>query len=485
MSDNNTHDNENFNKENKMGNNNQNPSNEDNSKNNELSSNIETDYSEYLDNENHEESKENSNNKDNKYQTKDQNEPLGWWERKLQFWKNEGNVGKKILIILLAIILIVLIAVGGYIISRLSMIKTNDDIRKPVATKEPIYEEIDFDMMNDVTDAKSLNEILRKWATNGGQLMSSKNILNFLLIGVDSESTLSDSMMILSVDRKHEQIKLTSFYRDSYTYINPEGKKQYYSKLNAAFASGGAKGVVKTIQDNYKIKIDDYVYVDYSTFPKVIDSLGGVKIKVKPYEARYINKSGYNIKNGIQTLNGDEALFYSRIRKLDADADVSRTRRQRYVISQIIDKLKNTGITKFDSIISTLLPNLTTSLSKTDILGLGTKAITNNWFNYEIKQTAMPTDKTRLGSFIGSNWVWIVDYPGAAHELQMFIYDKSNIKLEEKRKTAIQLKPTTTKKRTTTTTQATTTTTTLPNENIVKTDDEEKPVTDIINNFEE
>lgn len=406
---------------------------------------------------NKKENKDSSNDEDIKETKKDDKKPdkKSWWNRQIEFWQTEGNVGKKILIIFLTLLLIAVIAVGGYLFSRLGLINTNDDNKKPkISDHDKIYGDINFEMMDDITDAKSLNDMIKKWATNGGEKMSSKNVINFLLIGVDSQSNLSDSMMIMSLDKKNKQIKISSVYRDCYIYIE-DGKKEHYSKLNAAFNYGGPKGLVNTLENNFKIKIDDYIYVDYDTFPKIIDALGGIKLDLSSKEANHLNREyGYHLKKGIQKLNGDEALMYSRIRHLDADADVSRTRRQRKVISSLINSCKNVSVSKFDKLIKSLFPYLSTSLSKTEILSLATQAVTKDWLDYEIKQTAFPSyDYAKIGTAKGQS-VWIVDYPGAAHELQMHIYGYSNIKLSEDRKTALDLKPTTTKSKSKSTTKS-------------------------------
>lgn len=394
------------------------------------------------------ENKDSSNDEKLKETQKDgeKKDKKSWWNRQIEFWQTEGNVGKKILIVFLTLLLIAVIAVGGYLFSRLGLINTNDDDKKPkTSDQDKIYGDVNFEMMDDITDAKSLNDMIKKWATNGGEKMSSKNVINFLLIGVDSQSNLSDSMMIMSLDKKNKQIKVSSVYRDCYIYIE-DGKKEHYSKLNAAFNYGGPKGLINTIENNFKIKIDDYVYVDYDTFPKIIDALGGINLKLTSREASHLNHEyGYSLKEGKQKLNGEQALNYSRIRHIDADADVSRTRRQRYVISTLINNCKNVSVSKFDKLIKSLFPYLSTSLSKTEILSLATQAVTKDWLDFEIKQTAFPSyDYAKTGKAKGQD-VWIVDYPGAAHELQTYIYGYSNIKLSEDRKTALDLKPTTTK----------------------------------------
>lgn len=368
-----------------------------------------------------------------------------FWGRFADFWKRKDNNGKKVVVIFLAILLLLVLTVGGYFISRLSLLGTNADEEPVTGQEDVIYNDIDFSMMNDITDAKSLNELIKDWATNNGEKMSSKNVVNILLLGIDSGSNLSDSMILMSLNKSTKKISMVSFYRDSYIYIAPASGKPRFAKLNSAYSVGGAKCVVETIENNYKIKIDEYASVDYNSFPKVINALGGVTVNVQDYEAKYMNRTyGFAIKSGTTKLSGEQALKYSRIRHSDNDGDVSRTRRQRTVITSIMNSMKSASISQFDNMMKTLFPNIKTSMSQSQVLGYGTQALTNGWLSFDAVQANMPTTDTSKGGYVGSQWVWIADYPGAAFQLQTLLYGKSNIKLANDRISAIKIKPTTT-----------------------------------------
>lgn len=400
--------------------------------------------------ENIEESLENENNSKDESTSKEK----GFWQRK-------DNKGKKVAVVLSTIFFITALFATVYFMTKLSLLKTNDDENEQITNaKDVIYEEIDFEKMNDITDAKSLNDLIKNWATNDGEKMSSKNVLNVMLLGIDSESNLSDSIILLSLNKKTQKINIVSFYRDTYIYIQPESKKPRFAKLNSAYSSGGAKCTVKTIENNYKIKIDEYALVDYDTFPKIINALGGVTVNIKENEAKQLNKEfGYNLKSGKTKLNGEEALCYSRIRYSDADADVSRTRRQRTVLTSLLDSINNASISEIDKLINTLFPNIKTSMSKTQIVSLSTQALTKGWLSFDVVQQDMPSSNTRKGGRLPCGDVWITDFSGSANELQILLYGRSNIELPKKRISAIDIKPpTTTVKTTVSTTQ------TLPNE---------------------
>ena len=367
-------------------------------------------------------------------------------ERFKDFWTRKDNKPQKIAAVI-GIILAILILIGvGYAWSKLSLIDTNgeDDF-----SASDIDSDIDLSEMDSITDANSLNELLVKWATNGGDLMQSKHVKNVLLIGKDSKSSLADSMILASVNDQTKQITLVSFYRDCYIYIQPEGKKPSFGKLNSAYSRGGAKCVINTIQNNFKIKIDDYVMVDYSSFPKIIDALGGVDVTVTAKEANYLNATWQNwsltgnpvsYKAGVNHLNGEKALMFCRIRKLDSD--IGRTERQRRVISSIITSFKSAGVSKINAAVNELFPNVKTSMTRTEILSFAADAVSSGWLNYPMSQATMPPEKMANGGYLGDQWVWIVDYEGSAYQLQELLYGKTNIELSDDRVSPITLKPT-------------------------------------------
>ena len=137
-------------------------------------------------------------------------------------------------------------------------------------------------------------------------------------------------------------------------------------------------------------------------------------------------------------LNGKQALAFCRIRHCDSDADVSRTRRQRQFINALIDEAKNISISQITPLLNTVIKYIKTDCSVSEIISLGTNAISDKWYNYEIASAAIPSEEHRL-DYRGNAWVWIVDYPAAAKALQETIYGKTNIVLEADRVSAIDI----------------------------------------------
>ncbi len=151
---------------------------------------------------------------------------------------------------------------------------------------------------------------------DGDELINDNMILNIMLIGSDSMSTgdhgRSDSLMVLSLDLRHKKIKVTSLMRDIWVKIPGQGN----DRLNAAYAYGGPKLTIETIEKNFGIYIDRYAIVDFEGFSNIIDALGGIDLELSSAECAYINKySGdkHTLKgSGMKHLTGLQALHYSR-----------------------------------------------------------------------------------------------------------------------------------------------------------------------------
>lgn len=362
---------------------------------------------------------------------------------------------KKTLVIILCILLAFFLFAGGfaiwYVNDKLNRIDYDTEQTTIAPNQEFVDDEmLDFAEMDDATGS-SFREILKNWATNGGEKMSDKNILNVLLIGSDASSTEAgrasitdkgntDVMMLVSINKSEKKIKLVSFMRDSYTYMD---QFDSYAKLNAACANGGAPYLVETIENDYKIEIDGYALVDFDSFTDVIDVLGGVQVDVPAYVANYLSseaKGVYFPRGENVLLNGEQALRFARVRKTDKDGDVSRVARQRQVVNALIDKCVNASLSDINEVFDVVLANVRTNIPKKDILSYATKAVTEGWAKYEISEFTMPTEDARRGySSASTAWIWVVDYPLVAQKLQLELYGETNINLPEERKTALDV----------------------------------------------
>ena len=273
-------------------------------------------------------------------------------------------------------------------------------------------------------DAKSLdgNEYI-----SDSKLMSSSDVRNILFMGSDARGDVSgqrsDTIILCSIDKKHKKLKLTSFLRDSYVFL-PSGK--YYNKLNATFSYGGVQYTVDTLEYNFKIKIDDYIIVDFEAFRKLIDMMGGLTVEgVTKSEAKYMKEVVKipHVKAGTNKFTGGAALWYCRIRYLDND--FKRTERQRKVISAMISQLTKTSPNKLLKMMETVLPMIQTNISRNELVSLGIGALAK-YLHYDIIQHQVPADGTWNNlSVAGIGDVLEMDIDKNAALLKKFIY-KSN-----------------------------------------------------------
>lgn len=357
--------------------------------------------------------------------------------------KLKKKTWRKVLAILLALLIIAGTVLGVFVYRKLSLVGSNVDDYNGVE-EEVLTNDIDASAIDSITDANSLTALMKAWYLNGGEAMHSNNVKNILLIGIDSDSKLSDSMMILSVNRLEKTLSLVSFYRDSYTYMETAEGASAFAKMNAAYYYGGAEMVVDVIEKDYKVEIDDYALVGYDSFPALVDALGGVDVKVTKKEANYLNKTwkkwtrtGNKIqfKSGTMHMDGEHALMFARIRKLDSD--INRTERQRRVITAIMTQFKNASVKQMNAAINAILPEIKTSMRKSQMLDLASDAVTGGWLKYPMTQAVMPPVEYCEEGYAGDQWIWICDYEGAAFELQTMLYGQSNITLAEDRKNAL------------------------------------------------
>lgn len=166
---------------------------------------------------------------------------------------------------------------------------------------------------------------------------------NFLVVGSDSrvgthmdqvQGQRSDTIMLLHVPT-HGQSVLMSIPRDSYVPIPGHGKH----KINAAFAIGGPRLLVQTVEQLTGINIDDYVQTNLGGFSKVVDAVGGVRLC--PKFDMDDPDAHINLKKGCQQMNGATALGYARARHSDPQGDLGRAKRQREVLAAITSKAES------------------------------------------------------------------------------------------------------------------------------------------------
>ena len=284
-----------------------------------------------------------------------------------------------------------------------------------------------FDSKEQIVDNEYISESL---------LYSDDEQVNILLVGVDAREgeteSRSDTMMLVTLDNKNGEIKLTSFLRDSYVEIAGRKKKE---KLNAAYLRGGIQTLIDTLEMNFKVSIPYYAVVDFEIFTTIVDELGGINVDVTEKESYYTYHSGkvgvpVRIEAGEDVLlNGEQALWYSRIRYLDSD--FMRTQRQRKVISAIVEKTLQQDIMTMIGLAETIIPLVKTNLSSKEIMDIGVKALLKQAYSYPIVQQQIPAENTWSSKSIsGVGSCLVMDFEDNIKIMQSFLSEKQVEEIE-------------------------------------------------------
>lgn len=267
------------------------------------------------------------------------------------------------------------------------------------------------------------NDILDNLDHN--ELWYHKDVLNILLIGRDlggsDHYARADAMLVLSLNKVNNEINLASFSRAAYVSI--PGVKN--SRLGNAHSYGGAELVKETIELNYKIRIDNYISVDFSGFEKIVNIFGGVEVNLTKaeidYLATYFPKLGITsgMQAGTHTLNGRLALEYCRIRSIDSDHN--RTQRQRNVLLAIASKAKRMSVSQGLELLNAIFPLVNTDLKKSEIISHAVKA--PSYFKMPVYNTVIPTLGPELVMVDGFE-VLILDWENTRWEVHDFFYNE-------------------------------------------------------------
>lgn len=309
-----------------------------------------------------------------------------------------------------------------------------------------IYGEVLLHRVQYVDDGTSRNQLFASTAADSGTgeasgvsapaaggvkivngLYHDDMVVNVLIMGVDdyqpNDPGRTDSMMLVSIDTRNQELKVTSLMRDLYVAI--PGKSQA-NRLNTAYSSGGAPLLVRTVESNFGIDIDRWVVIDFEAFNQIIDAMGGVEITLTQAEAKLVNENSgdprRNLSEGTFVLSGAQARYYSRIRAIGDDFE--RTERQRKVFSSIINKFKGSDIGTINNVLYNTLNLVHTNMDKNEILGIASNSLT--YMNYELLQNRIPADgeytpaRVQIGGSAAA--VLVPDLDACSKNMRDFIY---------------------------------------------------------------
>ena len=205
---------------------------------------------------------------------------------------------------------------------------------------------------------------------NSGVEQELKDYRNIAIFGLDSRdnsfsNSRSDCIIIVSINKKTNDVKLTSVYRDTYVDIEGHG----LDKITHAYAYGGPELAINTLNKNLDLNITEFVTVNFDTVETIVDSIGGITLTITDSEASQIGFSS----GGTYTLDGKEALAYSRIRKIDSD--YQRTERMRTVLEAVFNKVKKQELSEISNFVDMVLPHISTNMSTNSIISLVPSAV--------------------------------------------------------------------------------------------------------------
>lgn len=247
------------------------------------------------------------------------------------------------------------------------------------------------------------------------------NVVNILLVGVDTRSTTLDDglqhgdvQIILSINKDTGSVKLTSILRDLYVTI-PGYKSK--NRINVAYARGGGALAMRTINHTFEMNIEHYVTINFYGLASIIDAIGGVDVDLTKAEAKAINtylkqhppKYDNQDKDyervpleavaGVQHLDGVQAVMYARTRSVDND--FGRTARQRHLLDLLLQKImQDMTVDKFMTLMETSLPYVQTNVNASTMLSLGLSVLNSDIISRAqageslLEQMRIPMDET-------------------------------------------------------------------------------------------
>lgn len=365
----------------------------------------------------------------------------------LKKWKKPALI---VLIVLMALVLVTVLGVaiaGSYVLDKLGSAQPTGTIAvippefEDFEVDEPEddwidFEEDDSDAMEEETrpsgpeDDKDPTETTEptepptrpNFSWPEVERLQSDDVLNILLIGQDSnkatgQRSRSDTMILLSLNKKANTITMTSFMRDLYVQI-PGGYSD--NRINASYRFGGAPLLNATIEKNFGIVIDGNIEVGFDQFAKIIDVLGGVDVELTAAEAKYMQSRGYMFNAGMCRLNGAQALMYCRIRSIDSDH--YRTERQRKVLGAIAESARNMSAGQMLDLINKVLPYVYTDLSDSEVVACATSGLSILANGGKIQSGKVPQGGQYYGSKIMGMQVMVPNLTACNQYLKSFIY---------------------------------------------------------------
>ncbi len=335
-----------------------------------------------------------------------------------------------LLVVLTLVVVVPVCIVYGYYHSKIQLLDFDDGTLEVEGVISESDSEViaDANAMEQATAGLEQAEVIEAQ----GEVYDSEDVFNVLFIGTDerthrfSDNARGDSCMLFSINKQTMKVHLVSFERGMGMPILSGQYEGEYDWLTHTFRYGGADLMMREIQECFKLDVDHYVRVNFYTFEKIIDAVGGVDITLTEREAMGLNGeldtnaiTKHRVHAGLNHLDGYDALQYSRIRYIDTDWQ--RIGRQRNVIEAVIGKTKTLGLSDLNALLDTVLPLVRTNLTEADITEL--LLLAPKLPQVTVEQMTIPVEGTFGGmNGLGDRSMYAVDFEKNSQILKDALY---------------------------------------------------------------
>lgn len=331
---------------------------------------------------------------------------------------NKKKKGKIVAAVIILIILAILIGGFAFVKGKLNLIDYDDGKKEYATIQEGDEDQLDLDL--------SGLEQVDPQGIPSGEIYKDKNVINVLLLGTDertkdfSDNARSDSMMLLSINLKDHTAKLVSLERGMGVPILEGPYKGQYDWLTHCFRYGGADLVMKEVRECFRVDVERFVRVNFTSVESIVDLLGGIDVNLSAAEAEYLNaRPGRNYSAGVCHLDGKAALDYARTREIDSDWQ--RVKRQQTVIQACADKLKGSSVSTLNELLNQILPMVQTNFTQGEITKLMLEA--PEFLGVEFERMTLPAEGTYGGMIgMGGRSMFAPDFVENAKILREFLY---------------------------------------------------------------
>ncbi|MBR3553046.1 MAG: LCP family protein [Clostridia bacterium] len=298
-------------------------------------------------------------------------------------------------------------------------------------TTDPETDDItDLSLESEVSQQLLDADALIRLNLDDSKIWRSDKVFNVVLFGYDYGSKnypygRSDAMLVVSINRTAKKLRLISLSRAAYVAIPGYAN----TRLSHAHGYGGPDLAIRTIENNYKFRVDNFAGCSFESFQKIIDAFGGVKLTLTAKEAKVLRAHFDGFAGaGTYKLNGEQALLYARTRKIDTDRD--RTGRQRKVLFALLKKVQRMTPTRITELLDEILPYVQTDFSEQALRAQ--MAQLPQYLGYERSQYIVPAKATRL--VLRDDFeVMLLDWPYEIDTLHELMYEDVIPEYEEKR----------------------------------------------------